>query len=358
MILTFTGSSFFRQRILLSTLSGRPVKIESIRLDDENPGLRDFEIQFLKLVEQVTNGSSVEINYTGTAVTYKPGTITGGHVEFDCGLQRSISYFLEGMIMLAPFSKLAFKLTLTGLTCDSIDATIDTLRNVNVKLLKPFGLDDGVELTIKKRGSPPLGGGEVYFTCPVVNDLKPVQLEDPGRIKKIRGIASTTRISPQISNRLIEACRSVLNSFIPDVYIYSDVYKGDEAGKSPGYSLTLVAESTTGGLLASHAIGHGGMESIEEVAIRTSKRLLKQILQGGQVDEAHQWQLLLLMTLTSQDYNSVILGPLSDHTRIFMADLKEFFGVQFKVKRKNREGSLLHVSCMGSGYLNFSRRAQ
>jgi RNA 3'-terminal phosphate cyclase-like protein len=30
---------------------------------------------------------------------------------------------------------------------------------------------------------------------------------------------------------MIEASRSVLNRFIPDIYLYSDVYKGDESGK-------------------------------------------------------------------------------------------------------------------------------
>lgn len=357
-MLTFSGSSFFRQRILLATLAGKPVRIEGIRAEDENPGLRDFEIQFLKLVERLTNGGSVEISYTGTAVVYKPGVITGGVVAFDCGLQRSITYFLEPLICMAPFSKLAFRLTLTGLTCDTIDATVDVLRNVNVKLLKPFGVDDGVELTIRKRGSPPLGGGEVYFTCPVVSSLAPVQLEDPGRIKRIRGIASTTRVSPQISNRMIEAARGVLNPFIPDVFIYSDVYKGDEAGLSPGYSLTLVAESTTGAKLAAHACGEGGAQSVEDMAVAASKRLLKQVLYGGQVDEARQWMQLLLMALTTQDYSAVVLGPLAATTKVFLADLQAVFGAVFKVRRQNREGSLLHVSCMGCGYTNFSRRAQ
>lgn len=67
-MLTFQGSAFLRQRILLATLAGKPVKIEAIRADDTNPGLRDFEIQFLKLIEAVTNGSSVEINYTGKII--------------------------------------------------------------------------------------------------------------------------------------------------------------------------------------------------------------------------------------------------------------------------------------------------
>jgi len=39
------------------------------------------------------------------------------------------------------------------------------------------------------------------------------------------------RVSPQFSNRMIEAARSVLNRYIPDIYLYSDVYKGEESGK-------------------------------------------------------------------------------------------------------------------------------
>lgn len=30
---------------------------------------------------------------------------------------------------------------------------------------------------------------------------------------------------------MMEASRSILNRYIPDIYLYSDVYKGDESGK-------------------------------------------------------------------------------------------------------------------------------
>ena len=38
--LSYSGCSFLRQRLVLSTLSGRPVKIRKIRARDDNPGLR------------------------------------------------------------------------------------------------------------------------------------------------------------------------------------------------------------------------------------------------------------------------------------------------------------------------------
>jgi hypothetical protein len=42
------------------------------------------------------------------------------------------------------------------------------------------------------------------------------------------------RVSPQMSNRMIDTCRSVVNRYIPDIYLYSDVYKGEESGKLVG----------------------------------------------------------------------------------------------------------------------------
>ena len=30
---------------------------------------------------------------------------------------------------------------------------------------------------------------------------------------------------------MIEAARSVLNRYIPDIYLFSDVYKGEDSGK-------------------------------------------------------------------------------------------------------------------------------
>ena len=38
--LSFEGCNFFRQRLVLATLSGRAIKITKIRVDDDDPGLR------------------------------------------------------------------------------------------------------------------------------------------------------------------------------------------------------------------------------------------------------------------------------------------------------------------------------
>ena len=42
---------------------------------------------------------------------------------------------------------------------------------------------------ITRRGAAPEGGGEVTFSCPCKQKLRPLQFTDPGKIKRIRGIA-------------------------------------------------------------------------------------------------------------------------------------------------------------------------
>ena len=54
------------------------------------------------------------------------------------------------------------EITLTGVTNDDEEVSVDTFRTVTLPMLKKrFGCDDGLSLHIAKRGCPPDGGGEV-----------------------------------------------------------------------------------------------------------------------------------------------------------------------------------------------------
>ena len=46
MTLQFDGCAFFRQRLVLSTLSFQPIKIKNIRIQENEPGLRGISIVF------------------------------------------------------------------------------------------------------------------------------------------------------------------------------------------------------------------------------------------------------------------------------------------------------------------------
>ncbi|KAJ1033949.1 hypothetical protein NDA16_000157 [Ustilago loliicola] len=338
-LLRFTGHRNFRQRLILSLVSQRPVRIDSIRPDSSSPGIRDFEANFLRLIEKVTNGTHVEISYTGTSVLLKPGVIAGGKVVHDCSLTRGIGYWLEWIVVLAPFAKKELNLTLRGVTNMDGDLGVDTIRTVTLPHLSLFlpldslsTLASSLELRIAKRGSAPLGGGEVQFRCPIIKHLTILNFTAPGRIKKIRGIATSTRVSPQMANRLIDSARGVLGRYIPDLYLFADVYRGEDSGKSPGFAITLLATSTTGAIYSAEAASKTQDPGLpEDLAQAAARMLLTEIAQRGCVDRSHQPLVLLLMALSPQDVAKCTMANPTANAVQMMRDIKEALGVSFKI---------------------------
>jgi len=104
-MLRFSGHAEFRQRIVLATLSRRPIRIEEIRTGGsaDAVGLCDFEASFLRLVEKLVDGSEIIVNETGTALQYRPGMIIGGRRDRPACLPpiaeplHTISLLLAGM---------------------------------------------------------------------------------------------------------------------------------------------------------------------------------------------------------------------------------------------------------------------
>lgn len=80
----------------------------------------EYEISLIRLLDKMTNGSRVELNETGTSLYYNPGLLVGGDMEHDCSLQRSIGYYLEVVMALAPFCKNPIDIKLKGVTNNTL----------------------------------------------------------------------------------------------------------------------------------------------------------------------------------------------------------------------------------------------
>nr|XP_022917931.1 probable RNA 3'-terminal phosphate cyclase-like protein [Onthophagus taurus] len=365
--LVYKGSAWFKQRLILSILSGKAVKIIDIRTKDDEPGLREYEDKLIRLFDKLTNGTIVELNATGTSIYFQPGLLNGGVIKHDCGTERSIGYYLEACLMLGFFCKQPLNVTLQGVTSNVIDPSVDHIKISSIPVLKKFVVDDeGIELKITKRGVLPNGGGEVVFKCPIRTKLRPIQLLDFGMVKRIRGTAYALRMSPSMANRMVESAKGVLLNFLPDVFISTDQRKGNQSGKSPGFGVHLYAETTTGIFYSSEAVSKvlqpGDTPSIpEDVGVLAAQRLCEEILNGGCTDSASQSLAILFMALGQKDVSKIVLGPLSDYSISFLQHIREFFGVTFKIENYQCEDDEVEsdkvlLTCLGIGYSNISKK--
>lgn len=364
------GAVQFRQRIVVSLLSHRPLLIRNIRADDlQNPGLKDYEASFLRLIDQMTNGTKMEINNTGTQLRFQPGVLLGGDIDHHCPDSRSIGWFLEGIMPLAPFGKETLSIVLHGMTdgCCEMDPSPDYLRVSALPLFSKFGIgtdDEGLEPQIRvlQRAAAPMGGGKVLFSCPIVKQFQSIDFTDPGKIKRIRGTAISCKIvSSSMAARVAYSAKGVFHKLLPDVWIHTDVNspKRNGCAPSPGLSLIVSSESTTGVILTAECCldpnqTERGAELPEELGQRGACLLLEEIRRGGVLDTSCQSLALVWMCLTPEDVSRIRLGTLSQYTVETLRLLKRAFDVEFKLTPDFETKTVL-MSCLGTGYRNMAR---
>jgi len=348
------GSFLFRFNIIFSIISGKKITISKIRQRSDNPGVTEAEVSFLRLIELITNGSNFVINNTGTAVKMNPGFLSGGlHLVHNCHCSRGLGYYLEPLLIILPFSRKKTEITLRGLTNYNLDVSTDVLRTVYVPLLKTFGLED-LDLTITKRGLNVEGIGEIKLKVEPIKNLKPVDLKNIGRIKRVRGLCYTCKISSTFSNRVRVAARGVLNNLLPDVWIYTEHQTTKNDATQPGYGLSLVAESTTKSLIS---VDHCAPRRItpELFGESVACHLLHEISTQSYISSSLQPFTFILMALTPEDISKVRTGRLTEYSIEILRTIESYFGLTFKLKIQ-KNGSIL-CACQGIGFMNFVKQS-
>ncbi|KAK7678814.1 rRNA-processing endoribonuclease [Cerrena zonata] len=363
-MVTFEGHRNLRLRLVLATLAGIPIKISKIRSNDMNPGLKDYEISFLRLLEAVTNDSRIEISYTGTSVIFRPGIIIGGQLTHNCPVSKPVGYFIEPMLYLAPFSKKKFSIVFKGLTASdkTRDAGVESIKWGLLPIMEKFGVRE-VSLHILKRGSPPLGGGEVHLLC---NSLIPQPitmhaLENP-KISAIRGVAYCTRVSPSMVNRIIDSARNVLRPTGVEVNITADVWRGENSGKSPGFGVTLVAELKKGWRILAEGVGSPGSLP-EDLGERVAYELLEELSKSVAIGRNQLQLCLAFMTIGKEDIGrlKVHKDQIDDNFIHILRDIKQVFGTEAFLKDGANEPipceeDFMTVSLKGIGFTSASKK--
>ncbi|KAF2186952.1 18S rRNA biogenesis protein [Zopfia rhizophila CBS 207.26] len=393
-LLKFTGQKYLTHRLVLSTLTGRPIRISQIRSSSPtNPGLAPHEVSFLRLLESITNGSTIEFSYTGTTLVYRPGLITGsadglgasGGVlrhELPAGCTRGISYFLIPLCLLAPFSKAQVNVIFHGpgvitSATPTGDVSVDTVRTAILPLFAQFSIERNIELRILKRSCAGPGGkgggGEVQMVFGhQVRLPKTLHLMNPGRVKRIRGVAYAIGVAGANNARMIDTARGVLNKFVPDTYIFSDVSSapfistndrsnpGAKKKIGIGFGLSLVAESSTGCLYSADVVcpPSGGVPP-EEIGKQAAYQLLEIISKGGCVSSIAAPTMLTLMAMGSEDVGRLQMGRdvIGSEEMIELGrDLNAFGGSGWGLRDAGDESGDIVVSVVGRGVGNVGRK--
>lgn len=203
--------------------------------------------------------------------------------------------------------------------------------------------------------------GAKSFSAVITKGIQPIELLNEGKVKRVRGVAYTTKVSPQFAARMVDSARAVLNDFLPDVWVYTDHCKGEACGNSPGYGISLVAETIARSLKSADACASlqddEALGSPEAVGSRVAERLLAEINLDGVVDTAHQALVLYFLSLAEETKPSrVRLSRLSPAAAQMLRHIRDFLGVVFQIREDHGESGTVVLSCIGAGITNTARR--
>ncbi|CAH8592417.1 unnamed protein product [Schistosoma turkestanicum] len=198
------------------------------------------------------------------------------------------------------------------------------------------------KIDIRKRGVYPGGGAEVLFYSKPCSGVSPINKIGVGKVYRVRGIAWSCLVSSSYGQALVSGAKSLLNQFLSDIYFTIDHRKGQYAGKSPGFGLTLWAERKDGGVYSAEAMSEPeGSDNVlmdaEAIGKLAASRLLDQIYGGGFVDSGTQSLAFILMACESgRNASRLAVGNLSEYSIRTLRLIQKFLGVTFNFQYQSQ----------------------
>ncbi|KAJ2800719.1 hypothetical protein H4R21_003069, partial [Coemansia helicoidea] len=126
------------------------------------------------------------------------------------------------------------------------------------------------------------------------------------------------------------------------------------SGLSPGFGISLVAESTTGALMTAELCANAG-DAPEDIGRTAARMLLAEIARGGCFDSSHQWLALLLMVLGPEHAAKTRIGKLTPFSIQYLRDIRDFFNTTFKITPDPASNTVM-LTCLGTGYINVGKK--
>lgn len=335
------GGQILRVCLALSALTGKPIRIENVRINRPNPGLRSQHLTAIRAVAQVTAAKVSGLRIGSSEITFSPGQRRGGTFRFDIKTAGSTTLILQALAPVLAFADKHSSVTLIGGTNNPLAPQVDYIINVLNPILGMMGFP--YDLHLIKRGFYPRGGGQIKASIEPVETLRAINVVDLGLLKGIKGVSFSSNLPVHVVRRQAKAAMQYCaQAGYADTSIICD--SEPRGGSiSTGSGIVLWVETSTGGRLGGDALGARGKPA-EQVGIEGAASLLTQLSKGAPFDKHLGDQLIVWMAL-AKGRSEIATAELTLHTLTAVHVTENLTGCQFKIK--GEIGSPAVIQCRG-----------
>lgn len=342
------GGQILRTTVSLSALTLKPVRIVNIRAGRSNPGLRRQHIAGIELVGKLVDATISGLEVGSAEVEFVPKKRLGGRFRYDIGTAGSISLVLQAVLTPAILAPEPVSLYLRGGTDVSWSPPVDYLRDVFAFIMKRMGAS--IEILQKRRGHYPKGGGEVICSINPVSKLKPLDLDQFGTLKEVKGISHCVRLPGHVAERQATSAKQVLQANgIEPVAIAIETYpKGNDPHLGPGSGIVIWAESEEGNRLGADTLGKKGVPA-EKVGSDAGNHLLEELSRGKAID-SHLCDMLVPYLAIAKGRSRIGISKITSHlsTNIWVA--KRILNVNIGLEGNRGGPGILSVEGIGLSF--------
>ena len=324
------SGTILRMSVALSAVIGQPLHIYNIRQNRPQPGLKPQHLEAVLTAARLCDAELKGVKPKSRELWFKPGKVKSGRIDAEIGTAGSISMLLMTVLPIFASAEHTVQLHVSkGGTDVSHSPAINYVRFVFLPILERMGLS--ASLTVHKYGYYPKGMGEITITVEPCKSLKPLVLEEFGRLKTVQGVSVCTFLADRrVAERQAEAAKEYLNGknlTSAGIQIVNDTSNPFQKGSS----LALWAQTDSGVVLGADAIGELGKPS-ESVGKEAADKLYSEVSAKPTVD-LHLADMLIPYVALAKGKSVYKTRMLSEHleTNTWLAE--KLLDVRFTIQK-------------------------
>jgi len=330
------GGQIVRTALALSTITGKPFRVASIRKGREKPGLKHQHLYAVRALKELCSAKVIGDELGSQTLEFIPGKINYQNMNIDIGTAGSITLLLQAVFPVAIFSDKKLIIKIRGGTDTIHSMPVDYFTNVFLPHMRGYC---NYETELESRGYYPKGGGKYILRIEPLASREKTELTEQGKLIVIKGIshASKDLLHASVAERQAKSARYILNKY--DVPVKIDSVYNETL--STGSGITVWALFTKNEetfinpvILGTDTLGERGKKA-EKVGEEAALKLCMEIESKAAVDRHLADQLLPFLALFG---GSIKTSEITDHCRTNMYTIERFLDKRFIV-----EGNVITV---------------
>lgn len=318
------GGQILRTSLALSIWTQQPIRIEHIRAKRAKPGLLRQHLTAVQAAVAISNGQAKGAELGSRALTFSPGSVQGGDYRFAIGTAGSCTLVLQTILLPLLLAERESTVTITGGTHNPSAPPVDFLQRAFLPLLARMGAT--VEVTLKKHGFFPGGGGEIVTRIQPCPTLQGIELCERGERRRSFAEAYIASLPVHIGERELKTVGELM-SWRKEQLFVRGLSGHNGIGNALGITLEHehVTEVFTG-------FGERGV-SAETVAKTACDEALDYIASNAAVGPRLADQLLLPLALAGS--GRFTMPAPTQHFTTNAAVIERFLPIRIKIEKKD-----------------------